>query len=889
METFLPNGKYILTQQKFNELKANNQLIVGAEYEIITDDLDSKWYYVAPSLESITPPPAELMRSLILTPTETPSVFDMSTWNETEEEWVTFGTTTLSGEVIPINDWEEATNQNIPSALLVKNEFEAFDELKLDDKLRETRTTQIIKDTNNHVAVGVKIDNGSLWTVDYEKPSTFEIPSTRYGITQIGNKLYFVGGFTSMNEYVYDSPLDRKPFNKILSFDVVTKKWAVEYEFDSYYYAFANNMVVAVGNDIYVMGAMKYIRYGTNQATLPFIPFKYNIVSKTVTYLTANSGLNVSNGAVYYNDKIYMPYGYYDTITGRSYIETTETIFENSPLQHEIENATLPTNASEMQSLYDIANFDVATQDGIVVKVYNNSSAVYFRVGYTTINESYSNDLNIYTVSTGVWSTGATPPVLNDSRRHQGSSILVNGVIYVKRSSFFASYNIETATWTTLAEPYIGSVHGENPQFHDGYIYYAGGWVGYATTSTPEYQYNSSLITRYKIADNTWEAHSLLPQLNNHEQGYGCLYLIGDDLYYLSGYSNEYDGYPYTNPYVYKYDLTQGPTYDKNYYNGLVIENGMLKVPHDDTKLNRFTTQGSLPKAYVQYVDGTESFFYVGVGANHDAIARRKDNGLLRILMGNTASRPTTNLNAGDLYFNTELECLQVYDGNTWVNLNPNDYIPKTAIKNNLTETAEGGVLDARQGKILNDGKLDKSTSTSGLIVYTRNNTTDGFRGLTTIPAPNLVPLFKSNGLLRTLSGNKASRPSTDLHTGDQYFNTDTNQMEIYIGDANHWLNQVYGNGDTLPTPAVGTSHTYLVVGNGVADDDGNRLLYFVDLVNGNVDIYDSGDATLNGSIITISNVGGTIIVHNSSDDYKITTSLVIGDLNNTLALKRIA
>src|SRR5690606_29140374 len=117
-----------------------------------------------------------------------------------------------------------------------------------------------------------------------------------YGVTQIGNKLYFVGGYSSYT-YAIDKILDRKPFNKILSFDVVTKTWAVEYEFDSYYYAFANNMVVAVGNDIYVMGALRYIRYGTAHALLPFIPFKYNIISKTVTYLTANNGLRISNGA----------------------------------------------------------------------------------------------------------------------------------------------------------------------------------------------------------------------------------------------------------------------------------------------------------------------------------------------------------------------------------------------------------------------------------------------------------------------------------------------------------------------------------------------------------------------------------------------------------------
>ena len=145
------------------------------------------------------------------------------------------------------------------------------------------------------------------------------------------------------------------------------------------------------------------------------------------------------------------------------------------------------------------------------------------------------------------------------------------------------------------------------------------------------------------------------------------------------------------------------------------------------------------------------------------------------------------------------------------------DYVPKTDIANNLTTTDAGKVLDARQGKILNDGKLDKASSGGGYRAYVAyNDGTNAMQPISGDVVNNVLVTRRGNGFISIKSSNTASRPSTSLVVGDQYFNTTTGQMEIYIGDTNHWLNQKYSNGDTLPTPASGTSHTYLVVSSGI-------------------------------------------------------------------------
>lgn len=208
--------------------------------------------------------------------------------------------------------------------------------------------------------------------------------------------------------------------------------------------------------------------------------------------------------------------------------------------------------------------------------------------------------------------------------------------------------------------------------------------------------------------------------------------------------------------------------------------------------------------------------------------------------------------------------------------------ISTSDIVDNLTTDDATKVLSAKQGKVLQDGKLDKNTSsTTYFQVYTK--TSGGliaFLNVVGNPVVNdAIMQRKNNGLFLVKSGNTASRPTTNLNNGDQYFNTDTNQMEVYIGDANHWLNQVYKDGDTLPTPASGTSHTYMVIGNGLPITSPQSIEL------GSTEVYGDTGVT-NGSSIIINNVSGNLSFYNSMGGNGSLSSLVISADN--LALKRV-
>lgn len=69
----------------------------------------------------------------------------------------------------------------------------------------------------------------------------------------------------------------------------------------------------------------------------------------------------------------------------------------------------------------------------------------------------------------------------------------------------------------------------------------------------------------------------------------------------------------------------------------------------------------------------------------------------------------------------------------------------------------------------------------------------------------------------KKLSGNAASRPADDLIPGVQYYNETDQQMQTYVDDPYNWLNQKYGHGEQLPMPLDNTSHTYFVIGGGMA------------------------------------------------------------------------
>lgn len=210
------------------------------------------------------------------------------------------------------------------------------------------------------------------------------------------------------------------------------------------------------------------------------------------------------------------------------------------------------------------------------------------------------------------------------------------------------------------------------------------------------------------------------------------------------------------------------------------------------------------------------------------------------------------------------------------------DGLVKTSdIVDNLTTDDATKVLSAKQGKALQDGKLDKDSSiTTTYRVYAKTH--DGNQAMIDVGTGvnyNGLVQRDGSGIIRIRSGNKASRPTSSLVNGVQYFNTDTNQMEVYIGDANHWLNQVYKHGDTLPTPASGTSHTYMVIGNGLPITSPQSIEL------GSTEVYGDTGVT-NGSSIIINNVSGNLSFYNSMGGNGSLSSLVISADN--LALKRV-
>lgn len=112
--------------------------------------------------------------------------------------------------------------------------------------------------------------------------------------------------------------------------------------------------------------------------------------------------------------------------------------------------------------------------------------------------------------------------------------------------------------------------------------------------------------------------------------------------------------------------------------------------------------------------------------------------------------------------------------------------IPKTDIVNNLTTTVEGKVLDARQGKALNDGKLDKADVIADYAQTTAGKALDATKG-------------------RELYLNKIDKPSgvgagkflqTD-QDGNAYWGGSASPQEI-AEDIDTWLEENVPSGTTI-------------------------------------------------------------------------------------------
>ena len=80
----------------------------------------------------------------------------------------------------------------------------------------------------------------------------------------------------------------------------------------------------------------------------------------------------------------------------------------------------------------------------------------------------------------------------------------------------------------------------------------------------------------------------------------------------------------------------------------------------------------------------------------------------------------------------------------------------------------------------------------------------------------------------------------------------------------------IYSNTDTLPTPAVGEVHTYIVVQTTVSDEG------MLGLSLGASNLFAQGTTNISGTIITVSNKSGDIYVNNSNGVNVTPANLII-------------
>lgn len=473
-----------------------------------------------------------------------------------------------------------------------------------DFETNSTRTVDtLVEEKENDLSLiknEVRVSVFGNWEIEAQLSGDVELPATRFGSVQVGNKIYIIGGLEML--WDGDNYGWANVSNKLISYDIDTKTYAVEHEFDKYY-GFSNNAVSYNPNDncIYVFNIRPYL-YGGRAVgggarnDISEKPFKISLDDFEITelsspYVNENERLEIPNGSVYYDGKFYISYGIKKTYSAKEWekVETTD-FFEYSDTPITINSSISITTAGAMESAYPSANYE----NGTVAKVLYSGTTNYFRVKRDSTDVK-SLTINIYDVDTNTWSLGATPPTPSGGTEHQqGTSVLVGDKIYVKRSNLSVLYNITANTWATLATPIIPNVHHENPIYHDDYIYYGGGWVSYTqngfTGST-----NSGVVQRYHISTNEWELHSTLPKLMNEQQGYGALFIKDDILYYAFGYSDERE--QYVNQVVYKYDLTTPVSYGvdenliKTTVDGIYVsKDEIVALIHDEAFTNIATT-----------------------------------------------------------------------------------------------------------------------------------------------------------------------------------------------------------------------------------------------------------------------------------------------------------
>lgn len=546
--------------------------------------------------------------------------------------------------------WQSINNQGIQISDLnnkVDNVISSYQNTI--QRLVETNTVQGVVVPNlpngQDLLVNVKRSVFGSWEVEAQAESGFPIPGTRYGAVQVGYRLYFTSGIPYYTNLGVGEP---QPF-RICYYDIVTKEFGVLYEELDTYMAFFNNGFTydPINEDFYIFVSAKFGFNGKSILGSPKIsdypkPFKINkntLIKTEIAnpYVNDNERLSNCNGAVYHNGKFYIPYGVKATFNGKTWATADKIAFDNSPNSIVEEVLSPITNVSQMQTAFPVDSYDVET---VIATVYNGE-ITYYRVSPISPSSVSDNTLKIYDIDTNTWSLGATPPTASGTTHQQGTSIIVNNKIYVKRSLLFNVYDITTNTWSnTLQKPLVGDVHNESPIYHDGYIYYGGGYVGSGSvTPVVPVAGNSDIVQRYNIENDTWELHSKLPRLMNELQGYGSLAIKDNTMYYLLGYvyNQTNNNITYVNKTVYKYDLTKGISYGtgenllKENVDGLYVSKEELEDIVDEISDNKILAHNVNPEAHddirqeIELVDQKVDNHIVDLDNPHGVTAEQVD------------------------------------------------------------------------------------------------------------------------------------------------------------------------------------------------------------------------------------------------------------------------
>ena len=156
--------------------------------------------------------------------------------------------------------------------------------------------------------------------------------------------------------------------------------------------------------------------------------------------------------------------------------------------------------------------------------------------------------------------------------------------------------------------------------------------------------------------------------------------------------------------------------------------------------ITKTDTQGLVDTYTITFNDGTTSTFTVTNGKSIVSIAKTGTQGLVDTYTitfndGDTTTFTVTNgetvtsLPASSITYDNTSSGLTADDSQEAIDELASEKLDKTSIANNLTTTTEGSVLDARQGKALNDNKIDKTSIANNLTTTTEGSVLDARQG----------------------------------------------------------------------------------------------------------------------------------------------------------------